>query len=65
MDKLISARAKTGTSNRVQEILRALFIDDWQSEPHQYQQNFAERHYNTIKTKVNNLMNRVGALAYT
>ena len=40
MDKLISDRAKAEVSNQVQEILRALFIDDWQSEPHQHQQNF-------------------------
>ena len=34
IDKLISDRTKTETSNRIQEILRALFIDIWQSEPH-------------------------------
>ena len=64
MDKLNSDRAKTEISSHVQDILRALFINDWQSEPHQHQQNF-ERHYNTIKTKVNNIMNRVGAPTYT
>ena len=65
IDKLISDRAKTEVSSWVQDILRALFINDWQSEPHQHQQNFAERHYSTIKTKVTNIMNRVGAPAYT
>ena len=34
MDKLISDRAQVEISKRVLDILRALFIDDWQSEPH-------------------------------
>ena len=36
MDKLIFDRAKMEVSSRVQDILRAPFIDDWQSEPHQH-----------------------------
>ena len=34
MSKLISDRAQVKISKRVQDILRALFIDNWQSEPH-------------------------------
>ena len=65
MDKLISDQAQSEVSNRVKDILRALFINDWQSEPHKQQQNFAEQQYSTIKAKVNNIMNCVGAPAYT
>jgi len=42
MDKLISDRAQVETSKKVQDILRALIIDDWQSEPHHQHQNFAK-----------------------
>ena len=34
MDKLMLDSAQSETSNRVNCILRALFIDDWQYEPH-------------------------------
>ena len=43
MDKLISDRAQVEISKRVLDILRALFIDYWQSEPHRQYQNPAER----------------------
>jgi hypothetical protein len=38
MDKLISGRVTTEISNKVQDILGVLFIDDWQSEPHHQHQ---------------------------
>ena len=34
MDKLISNSAQSDVSNRVKDILRALFINDWKSELH-------------------------------
>ena len=34
MDKLISDSAQSEISNRLKDILRALFIDDWKSEPY-------------------------------
>jgi hypothetical protein len=40
--KLISDRAQVEISNKVKDILRALCISDWQSEPHQRHQNPAE-----------------------
>ena len=43
MDKLISDSARVETSKRVKDILRALIIDDWQSEANYQHQNFAER----------------------
>jgi Reverse transcriptase (RNA-dependent DNA polymerase) len=63
MEKLISDRALAEIGSKVHDILRALFIDDWQSEPHHQHQNFAELHYSTIKTRTNVLMNRTGAPA--
>ena len=65
MDKLISDRAQVEISNRVNDILRAYRIDDWQSEPHYQHQNMAERRWGVIKAMVNLLLNRTGAPAYT
>ena len=65
MDKLISDRAQVEISNRVNDILRAYHIDDWQSEPHYQHQNMAERRWGVIKAMVNLLLNRTGAPAYT
>ena len=64
MDKLISDSAQVEVGKRVKDILRALVIDDWQSEPHYQHQNFAERRYSTIKPMVNKLLDRTGAPAY-
>ena len=57
MDKLISDGAKVETSRRVKEILRALIIDDWQSEANYQHQNFAEHRWRHIKKQVNWYMN--------
>jgi hypothetical protein len=43
--KLISDRAQVEISAKVKDILHALCICDWQSEPHQQHQNPAERRY--------------------
>ena len=61
MDKLISDRAQVEVSERVNDVLRALCIPDWQSEPYHQHQNFAERRCNTLKIHVNRVMNRSGA----
>jgi hypothetical protein len=61
MTKLISDRAQVEISNKVQDILRNLMIDDWQSEPHQQHQNPAERRYQDIKRVTNTLLDRTGA----
>jgi hypothetical protein len=42
MSKLISDRAQVEISNKVVDILRALFISSCQSEPHQQHQNYPE-----------------------
>ena len=64
MDKLISDSAKNEISHKVQDILRAYNISDWQSEPHHQNQNPAECRYRTIKAWTNTIMNRTGAPAY-
>ena len=65
MSKLISDRAQVEISNKVMDIVRALFIRTWQSEPQQQQQNPAERRYQTVKTMSNTVLDRTGAPAYT
>ena len=57
MDKLISDSARVEISNRVKDILRALCIDDWQSEPHYQHQNYAERRWRHLKRNTQWLMN--------
>ena len=63
--KLVSDSAQVEISQKVQDILRSLCIDDWQSEPYQQQQNPAERRYQTVKRITSTLMDRTGASADT
>ena len=63
MDKLISDCTKAETSERVKQILRALFISSWYSEPYHENQNFEENCYGTIKATTNRVMNNSGAPA--
>ena len=49
MDKLISDSTQSKISTRVKDILRALFIDDWQSEASHQHQNYAEIRHQTVK----------------
>ena len=59
--KLVSDHAQVQTSEHVKDILRTLVIPSWQSEPHQHQQNPAERRYQTVVHLVNLLLDRTGA----
>jgi len=63
MNTLTSDRGTVEISQRVLAILRSLFIKSWQSEPGQQHQNFAERRYQDIKTRVNVCMDRTGSPA--
>ena len=65
IDKLISDSSKSEISLRLKEILRALFIDYWQSEACHQHQNFSERRFQTIKKHTNTLLNRTGAHTHT
>ena len=62
MDKLNSNRAQTEIGKHAHNILQALFISSWQSEPHQQQQNLAEHKYQTLKRYTNTILSRTGAL---
>jgi hypothetical protein len=63
MDKLISDGAKAEMSDHVKDILHALVISDWQSEPYHQNQNFDENQYATIKAATNRVLNQSGAPA--
>ena len=63
--KLISDKAQVESSNKVYDILRALFIAAWYSEPHQQHQNPAERRWQDVKRMTNTVLDRTGAPAYT
>ena len=52
MDKLITDSAAVEMSKRVNDILRYLCIDDWQSEPHYQHQKFAEHRWQRAKNKL-------------
>ena len=61
MDVLISDNAKAQISVKVKDILRKYCIDDWQSEPHVKNQNFAEHGWMDMKRKVVIILNFSGA----
>ena len=52
-------------SKKVQDVLRYLCIKDRQSEPHQQNQNPAERRYMDVKFNAQRVMNLSGAPAST
>jgi hypothetical protein len=53
MDKLISDCSKSETSEWVKQILRAVVISAWYSEPYHENHNFDENLYATIKASIN------------
>ena len=65
MDKLISDRAETEISNHAKDILRNLIIAARQSEPYHEHQNPAERRYQDVKRKTNQVLDFTGASAST
>ena len=58
---LFSDNAKSETSNAVRDILRTYNMRDLQSEPHQQNQNPAERRIQEVKATTNILLDRSGA----
>ena len=62
--KLITDRAQVEISQRVVDLLRALHIGDWQSEPLQQNQNPVERYIQTLKRMANTVLDRMGAPAF-
>ena len=55
------APKKADVSLAVKDYLQWLLIDGWQSEPHQQNQNFAERRYQDVKRLAYKILDRTGA----
>ena len=49
VDVLVSDRARSQSSKKLHDVLRTFGIDDWQSEPHNKNQNFAKRGWQDTK----------------
>ena len=60
MDRLISDQAQVETSGRALDLLRTYVTGNWNSEPHQQQQNHAEGKYRIIKRTTNFIKERSG-----
>ena len=63
MDTLISDGGKYEISKRVTDLLRSLFIQDYQSEPYHQHQNKAENCFGPAKRYTNTVMNTSGCPA--
>ena len=63
MDTLISDGGKYEISKQVTDLLRSLFIQDYQSEPYHQHQNKAETHFGLAKRYTNTVMNTSGCTA--
>jgi hypothetical protein len=63
MDMLISDRTQAQISQRVVDILNILGIQDYQSEPHNKNQNFAEQVWQQVKLMVEWILNTSNAPA--
>ena len=63
MDTLISDGGKYEISKRVTDLLRSLFIQDYQSEPYHQHQNKAENCFGLAKRYTNTVMNTSGCTA--
>ena len=63
MDTLISDGRKYDFSQRVTDLLRSLFIQDYQSEPYHQHQNKAENCFGLAKRYTNTVMNTSGCTA--
>ena len=64
MTILITDCGKYEISKKVDDILKSLFIKQYESEPYHQHQNKAEQYYGVVKRYINTLMNLVGALAH-
>ena len=64
MDTLISDGGKYEISKRVTDLLRSLFIQDYQSEPYHQHQHKAENRFGLAKRYTNTVMNTSGCPAF-
>ena len=63
MDTLISDGGKYEISKQVTDLVRSLFIQDYQTEPYHQHQNKAENHFGLAKRYTNTVMNTSGCPA--
>ena len=64
MNTIITDGEKYEISKKVADLLRRLFIEQYESEPYHQHQNKAEQHYGVEKRYINTLMNLTGAPAF-
>ena len=64
MDTIITDGGNYEISKKVADLLRSLFIKQYESEPYHQQQNIAEQCYGVVKSYINTLMNLTGAPAH-
>ena len=64
MTTLITDGGKYEVSKNVADLLRSLFIKQYESEPYHQHQNKAEQRYGVVKRYINTLMNLTGAPAH-
>ena len=61
MDTIITDGGKYEISKKVADLLRSLFIKQYESEPYHQLQNKAEQHFGVVKRYINTLMNLTAA----
>ena len=64
MTTLITDGGRYDISKKVADLLRSLFIKQYESEPYHQHQNKAEQQYGVVKRYINTLMNLTGAPAH-
>ena len=64
MNTIITDGGKYEISKKVADLLRSLFIKQYESEPYHQHQNKAEQHYGVVKRYINTLMNLTGSPAH-
>ena len=64
MTTLITDCGKYEISKKVADLIKSLFIKQYESEPYHQHQNKAEQCYGAVKRYINTLMNLTGALAH-
>ena len=64
MTTLITDGGRYAISKKISDLLRSLFIKQYESEPYHQHQNKAEQRYGVVKRYINTLMNLNGAPAH-
>ena len=64
MNTIITDGGKYEVSKKVADLLRSLFIKQYESEPYHEHQNKAEQCYGVVNRYINTLMNLTGAPAH-